>query len=44
MHFITSQSEEEQVAEITEFFRENLRESVKDQESKALADFEASLD
>ena len=31
MHFITSQTEEEQVSEITDFFRENLATSVKDQ-------------
>ena len=44
MHFITSQTEEEQVAEITQFFRDNLRDSVKDQRSAVLAKFESSLD
>ena len=43
MHFVTVQSEDEQVAEITQFLVENFRESFTDYEPKHLNDFEDKI-
>lgn len=44
MHFVSAQSQEETLSDITSFLKENLRDSVKNPDSKALNDFEDKLD
>lgn len=44
MHFVSAQSQEETLTDITSFIKENLRESVKNPDSKALSNLEEKLD
>lgn len=43
MHFVTVQTEEDQISEITQFFVENLRDSVSNSDSKSMKNFEDKL-
>jgi hypothetical protein len=43
MHFVSAQTEEEQLSDICNFFRENLRESVNNPEAPVLKDFENKI-
>jgi hypothetical protein len=43
MHFVSAQTEEEQLSDICNFFRENLRESVNNPEAPVLNDFENKI-
>ena len=43
MHFVSAQSQEETLADITTFISENLRDSVSNPDSAALKDFEDKL-
>jgi hypothetical protein len=44
MHFVSAQSQEETLADITAFIRDNFRDSVRNPDSQALKDFEQKLD
>lgn len=43
MHFVSAQSQEETLADITAFISENLRDSVKNPEAASLNDFEDKI-
>ena len=43
MHFVSAQSQEETLADISAFISENLRDSVKNPDSAALNDFEDKI-
>lgn len=43
MHFVSAQSQEETLSDITTFLKENLRESVRNPEASSLNDFEDKI-
>ena len=43
MHFVSAQSQQETLSDITSFIKDNLRDSVKNPDSQALKDFEDKL-
>ena len=44
MHFVSAQSEEDQVKDVIAYLRENMRASLRDQKNQAFAGFEDTLD
>ncbi len=43
MHFVSAQSEEDQIYDVLTYFKENMRSSLKDQKNAAFTNFEDKI-